>query len=153
ALAGQGRAADAVALCASLASGFLAGARTGLLSSGNGPGVSPWSPVSVLLDLAPTAADTPVALPEEKPLLAVVLPEPYGRLTVREEFDEDTGDAYFTVVKGGRCTGTFTIGTYTWGLVAVPTSVGVWYGRGGADTHNLERTDRPTVNGVRLSGG
>lgn len=109
--------------------------------------------MSVLLDHAPSATDTPPALTEEKPLLTVVLPDTYGRLSVREEFDEDTGDAYFTVVKGGRCTGTFTIGTYTWGLVAIPTGVGVWYGRGGADTHNLDRTDRPTVNGVRLSGG
>jgi len=109
--------------------------------------------VSTLLDHAPSDTDTPLALTEDKPLLTVVLPEPYGRLSVREEFGEDTGDAFFTVVKGGRCTGTFTIGTYTWGLVAVPTGVGVWYGRGGADTHNLDRTDRPTVNGVRLSGG
>lgn len=37
--------------------------------------------------------------------------------------------------------------------MAIPTSVGVWYGRGDADTRDVDRTDRPLVNGVRLSGG
>lgn len=77
----------------------------------------------------------------------------YGKLVVREEFDLHRGEAYFSIVKGARASGTFTISAYRWGPVAIPTSVGVWYGRGDAAMHQSDRTDRPVVNGVRLTGG
>ena len=49
----------------------------------------------------------------------------YGKLLVREEFDLHRGEAYFTIIKGARASGTFTISAYRWGPVAIPTSVGI----------------------------
>jgi hypothetical protein len=85
-------------------------------------------------------------------LVALDLPD-YGKLLVREQFDLQRGEAYFTIVKGARASGTFTISAYRWGSVAIPTSVGVWYGRGDAGANQLDRTDLPMVNGVELAGG
>lgn len=55
--------------------------------------------------------------------------------------------------KGGRTSGTFTVSPYQWGQSPIPTSVGVWYGRGNSDADKLARTDRPWVNGIELVGG
>lgn len=104
--------------------------------------------MTTILDAAPPSL--PVAPPS--PPATLNLPG-YGKLIVREEFDLHRGEAYFTIVKGARASGTFTISAYRWGLVAIPTSVGVWYGRGDAAANQLDRTDRPVVNGVELAGG
>ncbi|NUR03769.1 MAG: hypothetical protein HOY79_46845 [Streptomyces sp.] len=104
--------------------------------------------MTVVLEPAPPSpAVTPVGT-----LFTLDLPD-YGKLVVREQFDLHRGEAHFKIVKGARASGTFTISAYRWGLVAIPTSVGVWYGRGDAAASPLDRTDRPVVNGVELAGG
>lgn len=104
--------------------------------------------MSTILDPAPPSPT--VAQPGA---LATLDLSDYGKLVMREEFDLHRGEAYFTIVKGARACGTFTISAYRWGPVGIPTSVGVWYGRGDADANQLDRTDRPVVNGVELAGG
>lgn len=86
-------------------------------------------------------------------LVPLALPDPYGTLLVRQEFDLHRGLAYFTVDKGARASGTFTVSPYQWGQAAIPTSVGVWYGRGDGVADKLARIDRPWVNGIELVGG
>lgn len=86
-------------------------------------------------------------------LVALALPDPYGTLLVRQHFDLSRGQAYFTAEKGARASGTFTISPYQWGPAPIPTSVGVWYGRGDGDTDMFARADRPCVNGIELVDG
>lgn len=92
------------------------------------------------------------AAEQSEVLVTLDLPE-YGKLIVREEFDLHCGETYFTVVKGARASGTFTVSAFRWGPVAIPTAVGIWYGRGDAAANQLDRTDRPLVNGIELAGG
>jgi hypothetical protein len=95
----------------------------------------------------------PSAAEAQDALVLLALPDPYGKLFVRRQFDLHRGQAYFTIEKGARASGTFTVSPYQSGPEPVPTSVGVWYGRGDGSTGKLVRTDRPWVNGIEVVGG
>lgn len=95
----------------------------------------------------------PAARDVQNTLVSLALPDPYGKLLVRQQFDLHCGLVYFTVEKGARASGTFTVSPYRWGPAAIPTSVMVCYGRGDCDANHLNRTDRPWVNGIELAGG
>ena len=107
--------------------------------------------MTAVVDLSPPTH--PAARDAQNTLVSLALPDPYGTLLVRQQFDLQRGQAYFTVEKGARTSGTFTVSPYQWGQSPIPTSVGVWYGRGNSDTDKLARTDRPWVNGIELVGG
>lgn len=107
--------------------------------------------MSTVVDLSLPAH--PAARDAQNTLVSLALPDPYGKLLVRQQFDLHRGQAYFTVEKGARASGTFTVGPYQWGQAAIPASVGGWYGRGDGSADKLARTDRPWVNGIELVGG
>jgi hypothetical protein len=107
--------------------------------------------VTAAVDLLPPAH--PAARDAQNTLISLTLPDPYGTLLVSEQFDLHRGQAHFTVEKGARVSGTFTVSPNQWGQAAIPTSVGVWYGRGDGSADKLARTDRPLVNGIELVGG
>lgn len=107
--------------------------------------------MSTVVDLSPAAHAA--TYDAQNTLVSLALPDPYGKLLARQQFDLHRGQAYFTVEKGARTSGTFTVSPYQWGQAAVPTSVGVWYGRGDGTADKLARTDRPWVNGIELIGG
>jgi hypothetical protein len=106
--------------------------------------------VTAVVDLSPHAHP---AARDAQTTLSLTLPDPYGKLLVRQQFDLHRGRAYFTIEKGARTSGTFTVSPYQWGQPPIPASVGVWYGRGDGSADKLSRTDRPWVNGIELIGG
>jgi len=107
--------------------------------------------LTAVVDLSPSAH--PAARDTQNTLISITLPDQYGTLLVRHQFDLHRGQAYFTVEKGARSNGTFTVSPYQWGQAAIPTGVGVWYGRGDGSADKLARTNRPFVNGIELVGG
>ena len=107
--------------------------------------------MTAVVDLSPHSH--PASWDAQNTLVSLALPDPYGKLLVRQQFDLDRGQAYFTVEKGARTSGTFTVCPYQWGQAPIPTSVGVWYGRGDGAADKLTRTDRPWINGIELIGG
>jgi hypothetical protein len=106
--------------------------------------------LSIVVDSPPSV---PSAAEAQDALVPLALPDTYGKLVVHQEFDLHRGRAYFTIEKGARASGTFTVSPYQSGPEPVPASVGVWYGRGDGSTDKLARTDRPWVNGIELVGG
>jgi hypothetical protein len=107
--------------------------------------------VTTVLDLSLLAH--PEAPDAQDTLVSLVLPDPYGTLLIRQQFDLHRGQAYFTVEKGARASGTFTVCPYQWGQAAIPAGVGVWYGRGDGNVDKWSRTERPWVNGIELVDG
>ena len=122
------------------------------VSSGERPGTVflPESPLSIVVDSPPSL---PSAAETQAALVLLALPDSYGQLLVRQQFDLHRGQTYFTIEKGARASGTFTVSPYEWGPEPVSASVGVWYGRGDGSMDKLARTHRPWVNGIELVGG